>query len=56
MDKENIQLSREDLKYILSILSVGSQMGLFRGLEQKPASELYNKIYKILQTMKEKED
>ena len=53
---ENIQLSLtyNELHYILAVLSQGAQLGLFRGLDQKPANTLYNKLYDILEQSKSK--
>ena len=47
-----LTLTYNELRYILTILSQGAQLGLFRGLEREPANKLYNKIYDILEKSK----
>lgn len=51
---ENIEfsLTYSELRYILTVLSQGAQLGLFRGLDRKPANDLYNKLYDILEKAK----
>ena len=53
--EENLQLTDDDYKFILIIMTQAARLGCFRDLVNQQAVKLYNKISKILDQNNDKE-